>query len=380
MLRSVPGGIFLHRMRDGGGARGLRVTEVMMTAGHTNQPPSGCLQQSDHRPAIHVYLWVRPRAIAIAARKSPGRFGLARLGQARRLGCLETCLSALGERRYRVLPDPLRIPEGADHQQRHLRPALPVVALGYHEPGTINALPTELSLQPGKFVVSRIALVAECDVAAVGAKRYPAALARTLHDEAIRHIPCSATRQVSIVVHWEPLVVSHDAGCRPDATRAARPKTLTNWTQSATLLKELLECKAEWRLMAKAIFTTKVDPTYDNLPEFRYHFPRTYLRAVEATVGDWIIYYEPRRTSGELSSRGGRQAYFATARVAAVRSDPTMPDHFYAFVEDFLEFPRPVPFKDGDLYYEFALRRIDGRTSKGAFGRAVRPYLTVNMG
>ncbi|HXA22729.1 MAG TPA: hypothetical protein VNW90_10535 [Acetobacteraceae bacterium] len=42
--------------------------------------------------------------------------------------------------------------------------------------------------------------------------------------------------------------------------------------------------------MAKAIFTTKVDPTYDDLPEFRYHFPRTYLRAVEATVGDWIIY------------------------------------------------------------------------------------------
>jgi putative restriction endonuclease len=125
--------------------------------------------------------------------------------------------------------------------------------------------------------------------------------------------------------------------------------------------------------MAKAIFTTKVDPTYDDLPEYRYHFPRTYLRAVEATIGDWIVYYEPRRTTGELSSRGGRQAYFATARVAAVRSDPTMSDHFYAFVEDFLQFPRPVPFRDGDLYYEAALRRSDGGTSKGAFGRAVRP-------
>jgi putative restriction endonuclease len=124
--------------------------------------------------------------------------------------------------------------------------------------------------------------------------------------------------------------------------------------------------------MAKAIFTTKVDPTYDDLPEFRYHFPRTYLRAVESTVGDWIIYYEPRRSTGDLSSRGGRQVYFATARVAAVRSDPTLPDHFYAFVEDFLQFPRPVPFKDGDLYYESALRRIDGGTSKGVFGRSVR--------
>ena len=125
--------------------------------------------------------------------------------------------------------------------------------------------------------------------------------------------------------------------------------------------------------MAKAIFTTKVDPTYDDLPEFQYHFPRTYLRAAEAAVGDWIIYYEPRRATGELSSRGGRQAYFATARVAAVRSDPTVPEHFYAFVEDFLQFPRPVPFKDGDLYYESALRRNDGGTNKGAFGQAVRP-------
>jgi putative restriction endonuclease len=52
--------------------------------------------------------------------------------------------------------------------------------------------------------------------------------------------------------------------------------------------------------MPKAVFTTKVDPTYDDLREFRYHFPRTYLRIVEAAIGDWIIYYEPRRTTGEL--------------------------------------------------------------------------------
>lgn len=38
--------------------------------------------------------------------------------------------------------------------------------------------------------------------------------------------------------------------------------------------------------MAKAILTTKVDPTYDDLPEQRYHFPRTYLRQVEAARGE----------------------------------------------------------------------------------------------
>jgi len=41
--------------------------------------------------------------------------------------------------------------------------------------------------------------------------------------------------------------------------------------------------------MTKAILTTKVDPTYDDLPEERYHFPRTYLRQVEEAKGDWII-------------------------------------------------------------------------------------------
>ena len=33
--------------------------------------------------------------------------------------------------------------------------------------------------------------------------------------------------------------------------------------------------------MVKAVFTTKVDPTDDYIPEARYHFPRTYLRQVE---------------------------------------------------------------------------------------------------
>jgi putative restriction endonuclease len=124
--------------------------------------------------------------------------------------------------------------------------------------------------------------------------------------------------------------------------------------------------------MPKAILTTKVDPAYDDLPEERYHFPRTYLRQVEAAVGDWVIYYEPRRTSADLSSRGGRQAYFAAARVQSVVPDPSKDDHFYALISDFLEFDRAVPFQEGGRYYESALEREDGKTNKGAFGRAVR--------
>jgi putative restriction endonuclease len=107
--------------------------------------------------------------------------------------------------------------------------------------------------------------------------------------------------------------------------------------------------------MAKVIFTTKVDPAYDDLPEERYHFPRTYLRQVQAAVGDWIVYYEPRRSSHDLSSRGGRQSYFATARVDRIQVDPSRLDHFHAFVTDYLEFDFPVSFRDGEQYFEAAL-------------------------
>jgi len=124
--------------------------------------------------------------------------------------------------------------------------------------------------------------------------------------------------------------------------------------------------------MTKAVFTTKVDPTYDDLPEERYHFPRTYLRQAESAIGDWIVYYEPRRASGDVSSRGGRQAYFAIAKVDRIEPDPVRADHFYAFVSSYLEFDRPVSFKEGERYFEGALARADGKTNKGAFGRAVR--------
>ena len=124
--------------------------------------------------------------------------------------------------------------------------------------------------------------------------------------------------------------------------------------------------------MAKGVFTTKLSPGYDDLPEERYHFPRTYLRQVEQTIGDTIVYYEPRRGSVELSSRGGRQAYFAVARPYAISDDPKSADHFYCHVADYLDFERVVPFRNGESYLESMLQREDGGTNKGAFGRSVR--------
>src|SRR5690349_11634685 len=125
--------------------------------------------------------------------------------------------------------------------------------------------------------------------------------------------------------------------------------------------------------MTKAVFTTKVTPGYDDLPERQYHFPRTYLNQVKDCVGDHIVYYEPRRSSVELSSRGGRQSYFAVARVTDVVADERRPGHYYALVDSYLDFDKPVSFAVGHQYYESALQKSDGSTNKGAFGRAVRP-------
>lgn len=103
-----------------------------------------------------------------------------------------------------------------------------------------------------------------------------------------------------------------------------------------------------------------------------YHFPKTYLRQANMTVGDWIVYYEPRREDISPSGHAGRQCYFATARVTNIKEDPALKDHYYAFVENYVEFSGPVPFKIGSYYYESGLKKPDGSTNKGAFGRAVR--------
>lgn len=127
--------------------------------------------------------------------------------------------------------------------------------------------------------------------------------------------------------------------------------------------------------MANAVFTTKLSPSYDDVPEERYHFPKRYLATAQTAVGDWIVYYEPRRANSFDNKTGGRQRYFAIARVTSIVPDFSTPDHFHALIEpgSYMNFVSPVPFQiDGD-YFESRARRDDGGTSKGWFGWSVRP-------
>lgn len=129
----------------------------------------------------------------------------------------------------------------------------------------------------------------------------------------------------------------------------------------------------------KGVFTTRIDPSYDDLPESRYHFPHTYLKQVQNTIGDLIVYYEPGRTGRDSNSRGGRLAYFAVAEVYDVIDDQNNAGHYYALIRNYLEFDSPVPFKVSDKTYEFGLQKEDGSHNKGAFRRAVRNLSDVEF-
>ena len=93
--------------------------------------------------------------------------------------------------------------------------------------------------------------------------------------------------------------------------------------------------------MGFSVFIHRTDSIYDDSPADRYQFPRQYLGRVEACVGDWIVYYEPRKVA---ETRG----YFAIAKVERVVPDPTALGMFLALIEpgSYLDFASPVPFSD----------------------------------
>lgn len=95
--------------------------------------------------------------------------------------------------------------------------------------------------------------------------------------------------------------------------------------------------------MAFGVFIHRSDSIYDDTPAERYQFPPQYLGRVRACIGDWIVYYEPRKVPG---TRG----YFAAAKVEQVVADPSATGMYLALIEpgSYLDFPNPVPFADAD--------------------------------
>lgn len=119
--------------------------------------------------------------------------------------------------------------------------------------------------------------------------------------------------------------------------------------------------------MPKVVLTQRADSGYDDVFGEWYHFPKRYLRACEAAVGDGCLFYEPRRS-------GGRLVYWASGRIREVLRDKSKPDHFYARIGEFLPFPEPVPFVRADgLHWESRVRTADGKPNNGVMQWSVRP-------
>lgn len=119
--------------------------------------------------------------------------------------------------------------------------------------------------------------------------------------------------------------------------------------------------------MSFGVFIHRSDSIYDDSPAERYQFPPVYLRRVQACVGDWIVYLEPRKVP---QTRG----YFAVAKVQQVIPDPGTPGMYLAIIEPgtYLDFGNPVSFNGADGIVERGLLNEEGNIS-GRAQSAVRP-------
>ncbi|MFW2541396.1 HNH endonuclease [Primorskyibacter sp. 2E107] len=111
--------------------------------------------------------------------------------------------------------------------------------------------------------------------------------------------------------------------------------------------------------MVKLVLLHKADSIYEDEPDVVYDFPRTYLKAVQAAVGDWIIYYEP--------VKAGPRGYFAVAQIDRVIPKPGVKGRFLALIREgsFLPFDQTVPRLIDGTPLETALTEPDGSAKKG---------------
>lgn len=119
--------------------------------------------------------------------------------------------------------------------------------------------------------------------------------------------------------------------------------------------------------MTKLVLLHKADSIYDDEPDVVYDFPRSYLKAVQEAMGDWVIYYEP--------VKAGPRGYFAVAKIERVIPKPRVEGRYLAMVEPgrFLPLDTEVPRLINGSPLEQAITEPDGKPKKcGAVQLAVR--------
>jgi putative restriction endonuclease len=111
--------------------------------------------------------------------------------------------------------------------------------------------------------------------------------------------------------------------------------------------------------MVKLVLLHKADSIYEDEPDRVYDFPQAYLKAITEAVGDWIIYYEPKKA--------GPRGYFAVAKIQQVIPKPNVAGRYLALIEpeSFLLFDENVPRLENGRPWEAALTAADGSPAVG---------------
>lgn len=119
---------------------------------------------------------------------------------------------------------------------------------------------------------------------------------------------------------------------------------------------------------SKCVFVIGSHSIYADEPDRFYRFPPRWLNAAARSVGQWIMYQEPRRA--------GPRGYYAVARVEEIVRDPADENMFLALIEpgSYLEFGRDVPFQLNGRAVEYGLLDGDGRLNNG---RAIQSIQSI---
>tara|TARA_R110002072_G_scaffold55699_2_gene144842 strand:+ start:1522 stop:2409 length:888 start_codon:yes stop_codon:yes gene_type:complete len=118
--------------------------------------------------------------------------------------------------------------------------------------------------------------------------------------------------------------------------------------------------------MVKVVLTQRDDSGYDDLDGVVYHFPERYLGRMRSALGDFALFYQPRR-----GQRG--QCYWAVARIDDIQPDPVLGKHYYARLSEHAEFPAPVtPWRVDGRTWESSIQKDERTLNRGQMGWSVR--------
>lgn len=122
----------------------------------------------------------------------------------------------------------------------------------------------------------------------------------------------------------------------------------------------------------KCVFVIGSHSIYEDEPDRFYRFPQRWLNAAARSVGQWIVYQEPRRA--------GPRGYYAVAQVEQIVRDPAEPTMYLALIKpgSFLELGHDVPFRVSGQAVESGLLD-NGKLNNGRAVQSIRPISDVDF-